>query len=445
MTKAISNTKLIAMLQDARRRTYELVDGLTAEQLMGPRMGTVNPLRWEIGHVAYFYEYFILRELYGEESILGNDRADALYDSINVAHDDRWDLPLLSLADTKAYMQGVLDKLGDKLAARLPDGLANQTNSETDSFIYQFGVFHEDMHTEAFIWARQSLAYPTPNFANTIDAGKLRSVGAYAGFADIPGGRFRLGAEADAAFMFDNEKFAHDVEVKPFSIAKAPVTNAEFAEFIAADGYQSDVYWCEDGLKWKTENKARHPGYWINNGDGEWLMRRFDQTLPLAANEPVIHITWYEADAYCRWAGLRLPTEIEWEVAALGEADDDGNLSSNKRRYPWGDRYPADDQSNLDGRALGCVDVAAHASGDSAFGCRQMLGNVWEWTSDTFQPYPDFSADAYTEYSTMLFDKTKVLRGGAWTSRSRMLHGTYRNFFEPHRWNIFSGFRTCKP
>ena len=174
-------------------------------------------------------------------------------------------------------------------------------------------------------------------------------------------------------------------------------------------------------------------------------MRRFDQTLPLAANEPVIHITWYEADAYCRWAGLRLPTEIEWEVAALGEADDDGNLSSNKRRYPWGDRYPADAQGNLDGRALGCVDVAAHASGDSAFGCRQMLGNVWEWTSDTFQPYPDFSADAYTEYSTMLFDKTKVLRGGAWTSRSRMLHGTYRNFFEPHRWNIFSGFRTCKP
>jgi iron(II)-dependent oxidoreductase len=437
MTKAISNTKLIDMLQDARRRTYELVDGLSAEQLMGPRLCTVNPLRWEIGHVAYFYEYFILRELYGEASILGNARADSLYDSINVAHDERWDLPLLSLDDTKAYMQAVLDKL----SARLPDGLA----SETDSFIYQFGVFHEDMHTEAFIWARQSLAYPTPNFANTIDTGQLRSAGAYAGFVDIPGGRFRLGAEAGAAFMFDNEKLAHDVEVEPFSIAKAPVTNAEFADFIAANGYHSDAYWCADGLKWKTENKALHPGYWINHDAGQWLMRRFDQTLPLPANEPVIHITWYEASAYCRWAGLRLPTELEWEVAALGKTDDEGNLSANKRRYPWGDSYPADDQGNLDGRALGCVDVAAHASGDSAFGCRQMLGNVWEWTSDTFQPYPDFSADAYTEYSSMLFGNTKVLRGGAWTSRSRMLHGTYRNFFEPHRWNIFSGFRTCKP
>ena len=437
MTTAISTTKLIDMLQDTRRRTYELVDGLDAEQLMGPRMGTVNPLRWEIGHVAYFYEYFILRELYGKESILGNDKADALYDSINVAHDSRWDLPLLSLQDTKAYMQGVLEKLVE----RLPDGLA----SEDDSFIYQFGVYHEDMHTEAFLWARQTLAYATPAFANAIDAGELRSAGAFPGFVEIPGGKFRLGAEVDAPFMFDNEKFAHDVRVEPFTIARAAVTNAEFVEFIAAGGYQHKEYWSPEGLKWKSDNEVSHPVYWIDDGANRWLMRRFDQTIALPANEPVIHISWYEADAYCHWAGLRLPTEVEWEVAALGQADSNGELSSNKRRYPWGDRYPADTQSNLDGRALGCVDVAAHASGDSAFGCRQMLGNVWEWTSETFQPYPGFSADAYKEYSTMLFGDTKVLRGGAWTSRSRMLHGTYRNFFEPHRRNIFSGFRTVKP
>ena len=436
MTKAISKNKLIGMLQDARQRTYELVDGLSAEQLMGPRMGTVNPLRWEIGHVAYFYEYFILRELYGEESILGNDRADALYDSINIPHDTRWDLPLLSLEETKAYMQGVLDKLCE----RLPEGLA----SEADSFIYQFGVFHEDMHTEAFLWGRQTLAYPTPKFANAIDTTTLRSAGAHSGFVDVPGGKFRLGAEADADFMFDNEKLAHDIEVNAFSIAKAPVTNIEFVEFIAAGGYQRDEYWSDEGLNWKSDNQSRHPGYWVADGADKWLMRRFDQTLSLPPNEPVLHVSWYEAEAYCRWAGLRLPTEIEWEVAALGEPDGKGSLSADKRRYPWGDSVPTSDQANLDGRALGCVDVAAHANGDSAFGCRQMLGNVWEWTSNTFQPYPGFSADAYTDYSTMLFGTTKILRGGAWTSRSRMIHGTYRNFFEPHRWNIFSGFRTCK-
>ena len=436
MTTAISNIKLIDMLQDARQRTYELVAGLNDEQLMGPKMGTVNPLRWEIGHVAFFYEYFILRELYGEDSILGNDKADALYDSINVAHNDRWDLPLLSLSDTRAYMQGVLDKLSQ----RLPEGLA----SESDSFIYQFGVFHEDMHTEAFLWGRQTLAFPTPRFANAIDATSLRHTGAHGGFVDIPGGKFRLGAEKDAPFMFDNEKYAHEVDVKPFSIAKAATTNIEFVEFITAGGYSQDQYWSPEGQQWKTENEVSHPGYWIKGTGDQWMMRRFDQEIPLPPHEPVIHITWYEADAYCRWAGLRLPTEIEWEVAALGEPDSNGNLSDRKRRYPWGNSPPTNDQANLDGRALGCVDVGAHASGDSAFGCRQMLGNVWEWTSDIFQPFPGFSADAYQEYSTMLFGNTRVLRGGAWTTRSRMMHGTYRNFFEPHRWNIFSGFRTCK-
>ena len=437
MTAAISTTKLIDMLQDARQRTCELLDGLDARQLMGPKMGTVNPLRWEVGHVAYFYEYFILRQLYGEESILGNDKADSLYDSISVAHNNRWDLPLLSLQDTKAYMQGVLDKL----CKRLPDGLA----SEAESFIYQFGVFHEDMHDEAFLWARQTLAYPTPAFANAIDAATLRNSGSHPGFVDIPGGTFRLGAEIDAAFMFDNEKYAHEVLVQPFSIARATVTNAEFAEFVEAGGYAQDRFWSPEGQKWKADNQVSHPGYWMNIGGSQWMMRRFDQTIPLPLNEPVIHVTWYEAEAYCRWAGLRLPTELEWEVAALGETDSNGNLCSVKRRYPWGNSPPHKDLANLDGRALGCVDVAAHAKGDSAFGCRQMLGNVWEWTSDTFQPFAGFSADAYREYSTMLFGSTKVLRGGAWTSRSRMMHGTYRNFFEPQRWNIFSGFRTCKP
>ncbi len=440
MTAAISTTKLIDMLQNARQRTYELVDGLDAEQLMGPKLDTVNPLHWEIGHVAYFYEYFILRQLYGHESILSNRQADALYDSIAVSHNTRWDLPLLSMTETKDYMQGVLDSLCERLQG--------PTANAQDSFIYQFGVFHEDMHTEAFTWARQKLAYPTPKFANAIDATKLRNAGPYPGYVDIPGGVFQLGADPEAAFMFDNEKFAHEVQVKAFSIAKAAVTNAEFAEFIADGGYQRDSCWSEQGLLWRKQTQASHPGYWVDDsgGDisGKWLMRRFDQTIPLPAFEPVIHVTWYEADAYCRWAGLRLPTEIEWEVAALGEPDNNGGLAAHKRCYPWGDKPPEIDHANLDGRALGCVDVAAHAAGDSAFGCRQMLGNVWEWTSDTFQPYPGFSADAYKEYSSMLFGRTKVLRGGAWTSRGRMLPGTYRNFFEPHLWNIFSGFRACK-
>lgn len=435
MTAAISTTKLIAMLQDARARTHELVDDLDQQQLIGPKLDTVNPLRWEIGHVAYFYEYFILRQLYGHESLLGNQQADALYDSISVPHEVRWTLPLLSMVETKQYMQAVLDSLCERLTSTLA--------TEQDSFIYQFGVFHEDMHTEAFLWGRQTLGYPTPTFQNRIDVSAERSAGTHSGFAEIPGGKFKLGAEPGADFMFDNEKYAHEVQAQSFEIAKAPVTNAQYAEFVAAGGYQQDKYWCEDGLKWKHLNQASHPGYWIADGAGQWLMRRFDQTMTLPDHEPVSHINWYEANAYCQWAGVRLPTELEWEIAALGAPSSDGGLSSSKRRYPWGNTTQPG-FANLDGRAIGCVDVAAFSEGDSAFGCRQMLGNVWEWTSDTFQPFSEFSADAYTDYSQPLFGTTKVLRGGAWTSRSRMVHGTYRNFFEPDRWDIFNGFRVCK-
>ena len=436
MVQPVASAHLIDMLHDARGRTLELVAGLTDEQLMGPRLPTVNPLRWEIGHVAYFYDFFILRGLYGETSPLGNEAADRLYDSISVHHDTRWDLPLLTKEETLKYMASVLDRLAERLDSEIA--------SEQDSFIYQYGVFHEDMHDEAFVWARQTLAYPTPALSIAADVSNERQAGAHAGFVEVPGGEFMLGAARDAPFLFDNEKWLHPVQVEPFTIAKAPVTNAEFAAFVDAGGYGREELWSPEGWALVNANTMAHPGYWVADGPGQWLMRRFERTIPLPPDEPVIHVTWFEADAYCRWAGVRLPSEIEWEVAAIGEPAGDGGLAPTKRRYPWGDSPPTPDRANLDGRALGCIDVAALPDGDSAFGCRQMLGNVWEWTADTFAGYPGFAPDAYKEYSEMLFGTTKVLRGGAWTTRGRMIHATYRNFFEPHRWNIFSGFRTCK-
>ena len=436
MVQPVASAHLIEMMHETRARTLELVAGLSDEQLMGPRIATVNPLRWEIGHVAYFYDFFILRQLYGEESLLGNEAADGLYDSIAVHHDTRWDLPLLTMDQTLGYMQGVQDRLAERLDRDIA--------SEQDSFIYQFGVFHEDMHAEAFMWARQTLAYPTPSLSLAIDVSEQRQAGAHPGFVEVPGGEFMLGASPSAPFLFDNEKYQHPVRVEPFAIAKAPVTNGEFAAFVDAGGYGREEFWSPEGWTLVGETAMAHPGYWVADGPGHWLMRRFDQTIPLPLHEPVIHVTWHEADAYCRWAGVRLPSEVEWEVAALGEPAADGSLAPTKRRYPWGDSPLDPARANLDGRALGCLDVAALPAGDSAFGCRQMLGNVWEWTADTFAGYPGFSPDAYKEYSEMLFGTTKVLRGGAWTTRGRMIHATYRNFFEPHRWNVFSGFRTCK-
>ncbi len=435
MTAPVSTAYLIENMQDARDRTLELVRDLDDEQLMGPRLPTVNPLRWEIAHVAYFYEYFILRQLYGCESVLG-ERADQLYDSIAIDHDVRWDLPLLTRAETLSYLSAVFNRLVE----RLEGGMA----TEQDSFIYQFGIFHEDMHTEAFFWTRQILAYGTPALAVACDVSAARAAGAHPGWAKVPGGAFLLGAGRNAPFLFDNEKWAHPVTLAPFEIAKAPVTNRELQAFVDDGGYGLKALWDAEGWKWRAEAGAEHPVYWRRHGPGDWLARRFELTTALPPDEPVVHVNWYEADAYCRWAGLRLPREVEWEAAALGEAAADGTLSAAKRRYPWGSAPPDPSRANLDGRALGPVGVAALAAGDSAFGCRQMLGNVWEWTADTFTAFPGFSADAYKEYSTVLFGETKVLRGGAWTTRGRMIHGTYRNYFEADRRDVFAGFRTCR-
>lgn len=436
MSRTVTTAYLTEILRDARSRTLELLQGLDAAQLIGPKLDTVNPMLWEIGHVAWFYEYFILRRLYNHRPLLAN--GDDLYDSIKIAHDTRWNLSLLSLDDTIAYMGQVQDALIGRLDGTMAD--------QSDSFIYRFATFHEDMHDEAFLWTRQTLAYPRPALAIAseglppdADAGDLP------GDVEVPGGTFWLGSPRNASFLFDNEKWAHPVTIAPFRIARAPVTNSQIAAFVEDSGYWRQELWGEEGWRWRRSVEAEHPVYWQRDDAGNWHLRRFHEWLPLSPHQPAIHVNWYEANAYCRWAGRRLPTEVEWEVAAIGEATANGNeLSPGKRRFPWGDEPTTRRHANLDARALGCIDAAALPEGDSAFGCRQMLGNVWEWTGDTFAPYPGFTPDAYREYSQPLFGNTKVLRGGAWTSRSRMVSATYRNYFGPERRDVFAGFRTCE-
>lgn len=430
MTQRVPTDHLAAIMDDAHRRSVALTAGLDDSQLMGPQSPIVNPLRWEIGHVAWFYENFILRDLYGDAPIL--PQGDELYDSAAVLQDTRWDLPLLDMEETIRYAQTVKDRCLE----RLGPGMA----SERDSFMYQFATFHEDMHTEAYVYSRQTLGYPAPRLGPDL---AREPSGVCPGDACVPRGIFRLGAERDAPFRYDNEKWAHPVNVEAFAIARAPVTNAEFAEFVDAGGYRRREFWSEAGWAWRERAGASRPVYWLpDTGDG-FRLRRFDETVRLPPDEPVIHVNWFEANAWCAWAGRRLPTEIEWEAAALGEPEGD-RLAATKRTYPWGETPPEPRHANLDGGSLGCIEVGALADGDSAFGCRQMLGNVWEWTADTFAPFPAFRADAYRDYSESQFHRTKVLRGGAWATRSRILTGRYRNFFGPERHDIMAGFRTVR-
>lgn len=450
-SREITAAELAEWVVDARQRTMELIADLSDEQLMGPLLAIINPLLWEVGHVAWFQEKWVLRHAASQGAI--RQDSDALYDSAAVAHDTRWDLPLPSRQETLRYMREVRDRVIERILHETPD--------PDEQYFVKLSVFHEDMHTEAFTYTRQTLGHPKPRLflsgqatgprSPGIEQGKaadsqdpVPGSGSLPGDVEVPGGTFVLGATPDEPFVFDNEKWAHPVEIQPFAIARAAVTQAEFAAFVEDGGYGRRQFWSEAGWQWRQSEDAQHPVYWQRASTGGWLRRDFDQWVPLEPHRPVLHVNWYEAEAYCRWAGRRLPTEAEWEAAAAAEPDESGNgLSESKRRFPWGDSPPGPQEANLNWAALGCLDVAALPGGDSAFGCRQMIGNVWEWTSSDFLPYPGFVRDPYKEYSEPWFGDHKVLRGGGWTTRSRLLRNTWRNFYRPNRRDVWAGFRTC--
>ena len=438
---------LICDLNNTRQRTLELLSGLDAEQLLGPKLSTVNPLIWEVGHAAYFYEFWILRHHDHPDkqaSFLKN--ADELYDSITIAHNDSWDLPLLTLEETKRYMQQVHDAVIHRL----------QNNIVTDEDVYltRYAVFHEDMHTEAYTYSRRTLKYPAPTLSDVVLEDENYDVGGLDGDVTIEGREFLLGANKNSGFCFDNEKWQHTITIKTFSIARAATSYQQYADFVEDNGYIDKEYWSEEGWTWLQSNKIRQPNGWKKNEKGNWLIQYFDRWEPLRPHAAVIHINWFEANAWCKWAQRRLPSEAEWELAASGSPD----MSKEKTNYPWSNQIRGnkfrDNQimsnelisekyANMNSRAMRTIDVGALPESDSAFGCRQMLGNVWEWTADTFNPYPGFTPDMYEDYSQPLFGITKVLRGGAWTTRSRMIRNTWRTYYGAERNDVFAGFRTC--
>jgi len=340
--------ELIRDLRAARERTRRVVDDLAGSRELGPKLAIVNPPRWEVGHVGWFQEFWCLRQ--GSEarpSILPN--ADALYNSATVPHDSRWSLPLPSFADTLAYRNEILERVVQQLE-----------NGAADPYFAELALRHEEMHAEAFHYTRQTLGYPAPK----VSFGEWPS-----GDAEFPGGLFRLGAPRDQDFAFDNEKWSHPVVLEPFRIARRPVTNGEYRKFVEAGG--------------------KAPAYWK---DGK--LRRFERWIPIPPDEPVMHVSWHDAQAYCAWAGRRLPTEAEWECAALA-------------------------------------------------GLEGMLGVVWQWTASTFLPYPGFVRDPYKEYSEPWFGTHKVLRGGSFATPKGEARVRFRNFYTPERSDIFAGFRTC--
>jgi len=348
---------LAVELRASRERLIRLIAPFHGERLLGPKLAIVNPPLWEIGHLAWFQEKWCLRTDPPAGSLLEN--ADRLYDSSAVPHDVRWDLPLPSVEQTKSYLGNVLERVLERLEAE-PD-------NEALHYFVRLATYHEDMHGEAFHYTCQTLGYESA-FSR-----EEKSFPAKAKDLDVKAGKFRLGAEPGKhAFVFDNEKWAHEVDIAPFRIASTPVTNGQFLEYV------------EDG--------GKAPRYW-KKVEGRWMQRRFHKLEPLVSEEPVRHVDWNEAQAYCRWARRRLPTEAEFE------------LSLQEKDFSW--------------------------------------GAVWEWTGSPFQPYPGFVIDPYADYSKPWFGTHKVLRGASFTTPRRMLRPTFRNFYMPDRGDVFCGFRTC--
>jgi len=420
---------LRAALVDARDYTLQVYAHLNAKQRAFPSMRTVNPPVWELAHVGWFQEFWCLRFREHEEPLPARlDDADALLNSSIIPHADRWQLPELTWGSVHDY-----------LARELQDTLAALDQSTPEQrYFFQLALLHEDMHGEALLMSLQTLGLPEPQWRHHPT---LPPPEAAEGFArhgvEFEGGELQMGSLPGPDFAFDNERPVHRVKVAPFALASAQVSNAEYLEFVEAGGYSRRHFWSAEGWQWKQEANAEAPRYWRKDGT-RWLLRRFDRWEPLASDEAVVHVNAFEAEAYCSFTGTRLPMEAEWEYAARH------GLASGADRYPWGHAAPAIGAANLDGAYGHPVHVAALPGSDASSGIHQMIGNVWEWTATEFDGYPGFRPDHYVEYSQPWFRDHRVLRGGCFATRARLVHNRFRNFYTPDRNDIFAGFRTAR-
>jgi gamma-glutamyl hercynylcysteine S-oxide synthase len=385
--EALDKRRIAELLSDARERTLALVEDVSDADLDRVHDPLMSPLVWDLGHIAAFEDLWLSRRIGGNE-LLRPDLA-VVYDAAETPRADRGDLPYLRRAEALAYMESVRDRSLEVLE-----------RVERPDVIWDMVVQHEQQHNETMLQTLQLAApgvFAPERRAPALGAAEGDSV-------EIDAGPFEMGAGAEG-FAYDNERPRHEVELPAFRIARAPVTNGEFREFVEDGGYRRRELWSDEGWAFRERERWRRPRYWTRDG----RERRFDRTEPLEPELPVMHVSWFEADAYARWCGARLPTEEEWEKAALTLGGGPGHLEQ--------------------------LDFGPGPAGP-------FVGDCWEWTASGFEGYPGFRAFPYREYSEVFFGRAyKVLRGASWATRQRVARETFRNWDHPQRRQIFSGFR----
>ena len=458
------------------------------------RQSGLNPVSWTVGHVALFFQS-VLSEPMGlpdlssileetsrrgafEAEQVGSLAAQELYDSGRVSWDQRWTFQEKDeLPDATSFFKAVIMQVS---AATRASCLEADEVSAAVSFLVLYGAAHALWHAENLVHTCHAYglsppdnipsAPDLPNFGNDIAADMMHGADYRVHQANfllrlqvgstydvrIPGGMFYLGCKrseldnesnSQHPIIFDSDCPEHPVHIESFRISRCCVTNLEFVSFVRDGGYKNDSFWSREGRKWLKCTQQTHPSNWFQQNNGQWVIRWFDQIIPLERilRRPVTHVSWFEAEAYCKWAKRRLPTEAEWEAACCCTSQENELISSKTRKYPWGSGGITRDVANVGMRHMELLDVDELPAGDSYFGVRQMIGNCWEWTASMFLPYPEFTMDfPYREQACTSFGSCKVARGGCFATPDLIARGTYRSFYHPSdRRELCIGFRTC--
>jgi iron(II)-dependent oxidoreductase len=433
--------RIALMMAETRAETLRLFDLCEERDLhLSPGFG-YRPLLWHLAHIGVFESYWLLQKLRGLPA--PDARYERIFDPIKTPREESKELP------PRREMESYLRRVREGALASLDGFDFNSADPlKRGGYLFHLVLEHERQHLETLMYLFQLLdpskktrpaATAEPHTRSEKRGGVAQTTTAAGEMVSVPAGAFLMGASRNS-FAYDNEHPAREVFVPAFRLARLPVTNAEYARFVEEGGYERREFWDEEGRAWREKENWTRPLYWRREAKGGWVERRMFAEVALEANHPVTGVSWFEAEAYARFAGRRLPTEAEWEKAASWDA-----ASAAKRRFAWGDSEPDASRCNFGGRHWGTTPVGAFPAGASPAGCLDMTGNVWEWTATVFDGFPGFEPFPYPEYSEVWFDGDhRILKGGSWATHPSVLRTSFRNFFRRHFRIAFAGIRLAE-